>query len=99
MTFDNFIRSFFKIDKGLKENMPHSYLRVMANVEFSKALKTKAFIKNDDGSTRWLAFKYEKLLDFCFSCGKSGHNIAGCDEDSKTKMGQVDYRRAYGIWM
>lgn len=47
MTFDNFIRSFLKIDKGLKENMPQSYLWVMANVEVSKALKTKAFIKND----------------------------------------------------
>lgn len=66
MTFDNFIRSFLKIDKGLKENMPQSYLGDMANVEVSKALKTKAFIKNDDGSTRWLAFKYEKLSDFLF---------------------------------
>lgn len=46
--------------------MPQSYLGDMANVEVSKALKTKDFIKNDDGSTRWLAFKYEKLSDFLF---------------------------------
>lgn len=47
-----------KIDKSLEENKVKSYLLVQVNVDTTKALKTSAFIKNDDRSMRWLAFKY-----------------------------------------
>lgn len=78
VSFVNFIGSFLKIDKSLEENKVKSYLLVQVNVDTTKALKTSAFIKNDDGSMRWLAFKYERLSDFYFVCGRLGHVDAGC---------------------
>lgn len=80
--FGNYVGSFVKVDKGLSENRPRSFLRLQANVDISKSLKSRVFIKNDDGSTQWLAFKHERLSDFCFGCGKLGHVVVGCSAKS-----------------
>lgn len=46
--FGNYVGSFVKVDKGLSENRPRSFLRLQANVDISKSLKSRVFIKNDD---------------------------------------------------
>lgn len=45
--FGNFDGSFIKVDRGVLENT-------------HRPLKSGVFIKNDNGSHRWLAFKYER---------------------------------------
>lgn len=65
--FKNFIRTFIKIDEGLEDLRIKSYLRVQVSVDITKSLKSGVFIRNEDGTTRWLAFKYERLSDFCFN--------------------------------
>lgn len=97
--FGNYIRSFVKIDKSLTENRPRSFLRVHIHVDVTKALKTGVFIKNKDGSNRWLTFKYERLSDFYFGCGKLGHVINGCDFKLNDEIDSLDPRMAFGTWM
>ncbi|KAH1091483.1 hypothetical protein J1N35_018740 [Gossypium stocksii] len=36
------------------------------------------FVSTNPHSRFWNAFKYEKLLTFCFSCGKIGHGLQDC---------------------
>ena len=31
------------------------------------------------GKPIWIRFKYVKLLDFCYGCGKLGHILKGCN--------------------
>jgi len=31
------------------------------------------------GKTLWIRFKYVKLPDFCYGCGRLGHVLAACD--------------------
>lgn len=69
------------------------------NVDVKKALKTVVFIKNKDGSNRWLTFKYERLSNFYFGCGKLGHVINGCDFKLNGEIGPLDPRMAFGTCM
>lgn len=67
-------------------------MRVQVSVGISKPNKTGLFTKNDDGSTRWLAFKYERLSDLCFTCGKLGHISTSCKMISPVSEGVLDPR-------
>lgn len=56
--FETFTGVFIKMDKGGSLNRPRSYLRVHANVDTLRSLKSDIFIKNEDDTHIWLAFKY-----------------------------------------
>lgn len=62
-------------------------------------LRFGVFIKNEDGSFRWLAFTYKHLFDFCFNCGKLGHAPPSCLSKFHPSYGARDPRHAFGPWM
>lgn len=97
--FATFIGSLLRLDMGSSVVSVRRFRRVQVRVDTSQALKTGVFIRNDDGSHHWIAFKYERLSDFYFSCGKLGHVQASCSNSSPLLMGPRDPRQAFGIWM
>lgn len=46
----------------------------------------------------WVPIKYEKLPEFCYSCGKIGHTRLECDEVVIERHGQ-DPSSQYGSWL
>lgn len=44
---------------------------------------------------RWIPITYEKLPDFCYSCGRLGHVVKDCDEHLGTENSQLQY----GSWL
>ena len=48
------------------------HLKVLALVDLSKPL-LRGTLVNVAESLKWVAFKYERCLDFCYSCGIVGH--------------------------
>jgi hypothetical protein len=50
-------------------------------------------------SSTWVAFKYEKLPKFCFSCGLIKHVRMGCERfGNRTKTRDPDEHQ-YGPWL
>lgn len=53
----------------------------------------------DKGQTKWATFKYERLSDFCYGCGRLGHTSQHFQEeiviDGKKKPGSP----LYGPWI
>ncbi|KAJ8422736.1 hypothetical protein Cgig2_015544 [Carnegiea gigantea] len=43
---------------------------------------------------RWVPFKYEKLPNFCYRCGRLGHVEGDCDEAK-----EYDLKGQYGDWL
>lgn len=48
------------------------YLRMQVEVDMQKPILA-GFFHNLGQGGQWIPFKYEKLLDFCYRCGKLGH--------------------------
>lgn len=76
-----------------------NFLRVRVNINTLKPLKSGTFIKRKDGSTWWLAFKFERLFDFCYQCGKLGHVVSSWSSTLPDFEGALDPRRAFGPWI
>ena len=54
-------------------------MRIRVNVNVHKPLK-KGKVISLEGSKKVLAlFKYEKLLDFCYCCGRLDHQKMECE--------------------
>lgn len=78
------------------------FLRVKAEIDLKKPLKRGTVIKYQGKSLR-VFFKYERLPNFCYICGRVGHQIKDCDEGEGHE--DVDFDDIeekdlpFGLWM
>ncbi|XP_021770650.1 uncharacterized protein At4g02000-like [Chenopodium quinoa] len=56
------------------------YMRVKVVVNITKPLRRGMKVVVETGSTKWVGFKYERLGDFCYYCGRIGHTDKDCEE-------------------
>lgn len=57
-----------------------SYIRVRVWVNVSKPLKKGSFLRRPKEEDLWLSFRYERLSDYCYGCGKIGHTVNECKD-------------------
>ncbi|KAJ8441714.1 hypothetical protein Cgig2_019101 [Carnegiea gigantea] len=74
---------------------PSKYLKFRADVDITKPLRCGMMV-NVKGVPKWVGFKYVKLPDFCYGCGKLGHVWKGCPGFA-LEMDESDLQ--YGSWM
>lgn len=60
--------------------LARSFLRVRVEVNINQALVKGFWLKGkaDSSRDRWISYKYERLPDFCYACGRIGHDKKGC---------------------
>ncbi|XP_057811738.1 uncharacterized protein LOC131025974 [Salvia miltiorrhiza] len=75
----NFIGKFMEYDSTNSTGVWRQYMRVRVGVRVSEPLKHFKKLKNRDGSTFVVKFKYERLNIFCFLCGRLGHSESFCE--------------------
>ncbi|PON85093.1 Zinc knuckle CX2CX4HX4C [Trema orientale] len=72
------------------------FLRVRVKIDILKPLRIGAKVRvGSSGPLIWVDFKYEKIPDFCFYCGRVGHSVNYCPEEGSEVMlqkGQFQYR-------
>lgn len=69
------------------------YMRIRVDLRLDKPLRRGMRIGVATGS-KWIKLKYEKLIDFCFSCGMLGHNFQQClGYDGVTVAEELPYEK------
>lgn len=85
-----FIGEFVQLDEdvGVPLTRLRRFIRIRATVDTRNGLKAGCFITRDDDSRSLVLFKYERLPEFCYVCGKIDHTTKACpnprtDDESK----------------
>lgn len=63
-----------RVDRDREGRCRDPFVRVRILIDFSKPLRRGMFVNLGAAAENiWIDFKYERLADFCFSCGRVGH--------------------------
>lgn len=76
----NYVGSFLESDPRNFQGMSRNYLRIKIAIDVSRPLKSQMRIKKPGGEWLRIQFKYERLLSFCFYCGRIGHTEKFCED-------------------
>lgn len=70
-----------------------SFLRVRVEIEISKPLPKGFWLRRNTGAGQdlWISYKYEKLSDFCYDCGRLGHDNRSCKFVSREEGSNSGY--------
>ncbi|KAB2620501.1 hypothetical protein D8674_040344 [Pyrus ussuriensis x Pyrus communis] len=77
----------------LERNMDLSTMEQGINKDTLKPLTTGCWLPRDNNNETWIEFRYERLQDFCYRCGRIGHTNIECSF-AAVKGGMV----GYGEW-
>lgn len=69
------------------------FIRMKVKVDLTKALR-RGLMLTLGGKKIWAEIKYERLPNFCYSCGRLGHVELECDNEEAK-----EYDGEYGDWM
>lgn len=60
------------------------FLRLKIELEVYKPIPTDFFEERANGEDRWIQFKYERIVDFCYKCGALDHVTGKCHYEKTT---------------
>ncbi|CAL9016473.1 unnamed protein product [Prunus brigantina] len=79
------------------EKGSRGFLRMRVLVDSNNPLPQGFWLPRAEGQSTWVEFKYERLSDFCFNCGKLGHLYRNCSSN-RSQLDTFE-ETAYGEWM
>ena len=94
-----------KIGRVLDVDVPEKgvqwgkYLRVRVRLDATKKLVRGKRVTIEGGESRWVFFKYERLPNFCYQCGKLDHGVKECKESAGTENRAGGEEMQYGAWL
>ncbi|KAI7995879.1 hypothetical protein LOK49_LG11G02290 [Camellia lanceoleosa] len=69
-----------------------NFLRIRVEIDTQQPLPQGLWLqRSKGGSDSWLTFKYEKLSDYCYDCGRLGHESNACKFVSKEQGASSGY--------
>ena len=74
------------------------YLRVRVQLDVTKKLIREKKIAVKGGEQCWIAFKYERLPNFCYKCGMLSHGLRDCPEGKVEALSELPALQ-YGAWL
>ncbi|KAH0974387.1 hypothetical protein GBA52_016286 [Prunus armeniaca] len=73
------------------------FLNIRVSVDVSTPLRRGKKMMLPSGNTVFVEFRYERLSEFCFCCGRVGHVFKECSFVDPTAKHASD--KPYGIWL
>ncbi|KAJ1402032.1 Zinc finger, CCHC-type [Sesbania bispinosa] len=75
------------------------FLRILVSLDLRKPLRRGMLVQLKENKNSKVFFKFEKLLNFCYICGRLGHVMKTCpDIEGDIDEGEVE-SLPYGEWM
>lgn len=91
----------FKEPINMKTVVAHRYLRLRVDIDTDNPLPAGFFLERLEGEEPWIQFKFERLGDFCYRCGRLAHITGKCHfgQPATIRTGTGVEARLYGLWL
>ncbi|KAL3629253.1 hypothetical protein CASFOL_026475 [Castilleja foliolosa] len=73
-------------------------IRMQVEIDIQKPLKNSLTFSCGGRPKLMIELRYERLVDFCYSCGRIGHKLANCHIRSDDSLPDKE-EQCYGPWM
>ncbi|KAJ1435329.1 Zinc finger, CCHC-type [Sesbania bispinosa] len=73
-----------------------SFLKILVEVDVQKPLLTGIPVGRRKDGVSWVDFQYEKLPQFCYKCGRVGHDEDMCKDNNCIVVEEGSERKEYG---
>jgi 14-3-3 protein epsilon len=93
----NHIGKYVKYDDLNNCGSWRKYMRIRVAIRINEPLKKNWVFERDGGEPVEVHFKYEKLGNFCFSCGIIGHTDNYCSK--RLEAGFIDGEKGWGSYL
>jgi hypothetical protein len=74
-------------------------MRIRVRLEVNSPLCRGRLVKLEEGRTRWVAFRYERLPNFYYWCGCLDHGDKDCDIGLQQRNTSAKEEQQFGAWM
>ncbi|KAJ1404178.1 Zinc knuckle CX2CX4HX4C [Sesbania bispinosa] len=74
-----------------------SFLKILVNLDTQKPLLTGVPVGSNKDGVTWVEFQYEKLPQFCYLCGRIGHDDMFCNSSPKAPIDENENDREYAL--
>ncbi|KAI7997926.1 Uncharacterized protein LOK49_LG10G02002 [Camellia lanceoleosa] len=74
-------------------------LRIRVEIDITKPLCREMKVAFQDRDPVWVTFKYERLPNFCYFCGRLGHGDRECPARMLGGAGAEGHGDQYGAWL
>ncbi|KAI9106909.1 hypothetical protein K1719_022437 [Acacia pycnantha] len=75
-----------------------NFLRARVLIDLRKPLAYGFWLPKPDGGKTWISIRYEKLPNFCYNCGKLGHDNRNCKIERLMSVAKTSEPR-FGPWL
>lgn len=93
----NFFGEFLEYDVNNNSSIWRECMRVRVRLDVRKPLKRKKKIVKKNGTELSVSCKYERLGDFCFSCGMVTHTERFCRRFIDRRGDELE--KEWGLWL
>ncbi|KAI9102190.1 hypothetical protein K1719_023700 [Acacia pycnantha] len=74
------------------------FMRARVLIDLRKPLAHGFWMDKPDGEKAWISIRYEKLQNYCYNCGKIGHDNRSCRSEQLMSMFDPKEPR-FGAWL
>ena len=90
-----------KVNTGVDEAKAEgdNFLRVRVSIDISQPLSRGRVVSLDSGKELWVNFKYERLPNLCFWCGRLMHDDQDCHLWVESEGSLLAESKQFGPWL
>ena len=81
------------------ETEGEKFMRVRVTIDISQPLCRGRVISLDSGKELWVSFKYERLPNLCYRCGRLTHDDRDCDLWVESEGSLFTEAQQFGPWV
>ena len=82
---------------NIEGKIQRSFIRVCSLLDLREPLIPEFLVPRENLEPARVSVKYERLQNFCYGCGRIGHEVRSCKEKLISEGGDV--HREFGPWM